>query len=246
MYPNQPKGIGGVVGAGWHLYKACFFKILPLAFITAIVGSLTDFLEVTRVIAVPVAGSNQLVILFLSLVITILIMVWLMGTIYSLLSETALGHSTRLLSSLQVASHHYWKLLIVFIITSIITIVGLILVVVPGIVLGVFLIFSLPLVIVDNRGIGGSIGHSLKLVAGSWWHVFMTLLIPIIVIAVLSCVSFFIFGGTLSNLASTPRWSNIISDIIIMTLLSPWLYGTIIMLLNNVKLRKNLKASIIS
>jgi hypothetical protein len=70
-----------------------------------------------------------------------------------------------------------WPLLGVIVSTWLLTMLGLVLLVVPGVVVGVLLAVSVPALVVEGRGARAALSRSRDLVAGQWWHTFGMLLL---------------------------------------------------------------------
>lgn len=80
----------------------------------------------------------------------------------------------------------FWTYLAVSILVGIAILLGLIALVIPGIILTVWFIFSTNIVVLEGKGIIDSIKQSREYVKGKWWPVFVRLL----VLAVLGIVLF--------------------------------------------------------
>jgi hypothetical protein len=78
--------------------------------------------------------------------------------------------------SYRSAARRLWPLLGVIVLTWLLTGLGLFLVV-PGIVVGVLLVVSVPAQVIEGKGVRQALSRSWNLVAGHWWHTFATVLL---------------------------------------------------------------------
>jgi hypothetical protein len=70
-----------------------------------------------------------------------------------------------------------WPLLQVLASTWLLTMLGLVLLIVPGVVVGVLLVVSVPALVVEGGRGRHALSRSLGLVGGQWWHTFGTVLL---------------------------------------------------------------------
>jgi hypothetical protein len=75
------------------------------------------------------------------------------------------------------------------------TVGGLILLVIPGIYIGVRLAVSIEALVVEGRRGTQAMGRSWELVGGHWWHAFGTLLVAWLLIGVVNAVITAPFSG---------------------------------------------------
>jgi hypothetical protein len=79
--------------------------------------------------------------------------------------------------SYRFAVGRVWPLFLVLVLSWLLTMLGLVLFVVPGIVVGVLLSVSFPALVVESTRVRDALFRSWNLVAGRWWHTFGTLLL---------------------------------------------------------------------
>jgi hypothetical protein len=79
--------------------------------------------------------------------------------------------------SYRTAAGRVWPLLLVIVLTWLLTMVGLLLFVVPGVVVGVLLAVSVPVQVIEGTGAWRALSRSWNLVGGHWWHTFVTILL---------------------------------------------------------------------
>jgi hypothetical protein len=94
----------------------------------------------------------------------------------------ATGANADLGTALRMGLIKLFPLLIASILYLLALAVGLVLLVVPGILLGLSLYFYLPLIVVDNMGILAALESSHRLVWGNWWRTATVVAVPMFII----------------------------------------------------------------
>ena len=108
-------------------------------------------------------------------------------------------------------------------------------------ILAIFLMYALPAVVIDRKGIIESIEFSFKIAWGSWWYSFFSLIIPLIVSAsILILCSFSEWKAIVSKQPYAASWTMVAIQVVAATLIAPWLYSVVVVLYKNVKLRKGI------
>lgn len=91
-------------------------------------------------------------------------------------------------------------LLLLMLINGLMTLIGFILLVIPGIVLSIYLTFSTVILVLENAGVIDSIKKSFALVIGRFWKIFIRLVIPTLVLAIPYLAVYFIIALLLASL----------------------------------------------
>jgi hypothetical protein len=86
--------------------------------------------------------------------------------------------------SYRFAVGRVWPLFLVLVLSWLLTMLGFVLFVVPGIVIGVLLAVSVPALVVESTRVRDALFRSWNLVAGRWWHTFGTLLLTWVLLGV--------------------------------------------------------------
>src|SRR3990167_9095553 len=114
------------------------------------------------------------------------------------------------------------------------TIIGYILLLVPGVMLQVLLYFAFPLFVINNEPIMEAITKSCKWVWGYWWRTFAVLFLATIAAVVLM--------GLVSVMGSAVGGAGFIVkgvlEIILGIIFIPWFYAVMIILFQDLKLRR--------
>lgn len=198
--------VGDVIGRTFDLYKRDFLKyfLLFLA-VQAVIGVLGVFVRIAFPLpklppnATPQAALNFLPVFFGALLLQLALTVtiaWLfssisIGTAIRFASNVVLKGQANMQASLRYATSKLFAVLAVTFVTGVLTVLGAIAFLVPGLILGIMFSLSLPVLLIENTGIFDSLGRSRKLVANRW----MKTLGLLLVIAVISLVVVFISGA---------------------------------------------------
>jgi hypothetical protein len=89
---------------------------------------------------------------------------------------------------------YFWTIVAVSIVYTLFSLVGFILLVIPGIVIMVYYCFAIYFVIFEDNKFEGSLGRSRDLVKGYWWAVFGRFVVGLLLIYAF----YFIIGGLLA------------------------------------------------
>ncbi len=213
--------LGDVIERTFSLYMRNFLKYFAV-FLTfqAVIGVLSTLVMLAFPLPTlpPNATSQQalnflpglLAALFLQLALT-LIVAWVFGSIST---GTAIRFTSGVLqkgqaelkASLGYTVSKLLPILALGLITGILTFLGALAFIVPGIILGIMFSLSLPVLLIENAGVIDSLGRSRKLVGSRWLKTFGLLIVLGIIGIVISVVAsvfsafFGIFGSLVTEL----------------------------------------------
>ena len=146
------------------------------------------------------------------------------GACFRAVAETYLGRSTSWRESLAFAARRFRSIIWIVLLGGLLTIVGAIFCIIPGIYLGVAFAVALPVLMSEGQRGSKALGRSRELIRGRWWKTALTLLVAGLLASILSglvtgvvtatttstgsdrVAIFFIavVGGTLGAVVSTP------------------------------------------
>jgi hypothetical protein len=95
----------------------------------------------------------------------------LTGMVVVVVTEDVVGRSASLELVWSKVRSRIWRLIVLSLVVSVLSALGLALCVAPGIVLWTFWAVSVPALIIENRSIPGALGRSRSLVGGNFWRV---------------------------------------------------------------------------
>ncbi len=168
---QTPLSIGQVLDAGFMLYRRAFKATVPLTLLASVLGILPMLIMGPQLsLAALKPGYFALIFIFSLFGMVVF------GAVFARLDDVASGRNQ--LGFIAAIRRGVAKFLPLFgagIIYGIAVMIGLLLLIVPGVWLSIALAFALNAVILDNVGVIDSFDVSRKLVAGNWWRVVVIL-----------------------------------------------------------------------
>ena len=202
--PTVPRTIGGVLDDTFQLYKAAFSSCwLPMVVI-AVIGMASAYYRFSNVPAVtPGTGFRQLLLQFqavppgyqaLNLLVLLLDLLLYAVLVLNIVGVSRGGKPT-FGTSLATALRRFPALILATIIFAVAVFVGTVLVIIPGIYLGIRLgLFMVPL-LTGPEGPGTSLTTSWRLVAGHWWRTFTLVCVMLVILYVVDLALVAIAGS---------------------------------------------------
>lgn len=200
--PSAPQSVGGILDDGFKLFRASWRPLLPLAVVASVISSVPQFLFAGLAEIKPGEAPPGLA-LGAGAAITFLVVIVLSVVAYSVMlagvDRAARGSATSLRDALGVGIRRAPAVIRTGILVGLAVVVGLVLLVIPGIYLMVALYPVLLLPIAEQLGARQSFRRAMELVKGSWWRT----------AGVLSVVSLLIIAlggiiGVVAGLAMAP------------------------------------------
>ena len=110
------------------------------------------------------------------------------GACFRAVAETYLGRSTGWRSSLGFAARRFHSILWIVVLGGVLTIIGALFCLIPGIYLGVAFAVSLPVLMSEGQRGRKALGRSRALVRGRWWKTALVLLVAGLLASLLSAI----------------------------------------------------------
>jgi hypothetical protein len=199
----------GVIGEAWALYKAHWRHLLTFSF--------TVYLAVAVIGALLAAALTWLGALLAAL-LSLVAVFWLQAALVKAVDDVRDGRADLSLGeTFAAAQEHLTAVIVAGILAAIGIILGLILLIVPGLVLMTWWAVIIPTIVLENRSAGESFTRSRELVRGYGWSVF-----GVIVLVILLLIGFqIVLGLVLTPLAD---WlQSFVSQIVSGTLTAPFI-----------------------
>jgi hypothetical protein len=200
--------LSGVFGEAWELYKAHWRHFFSIAFIVFVV------LAAVGIVLTALLGWLGLLI---GALISLAGTFWLQGALIQAVSDVRDGRAD--LSVSETFSQVYPRLgtiIVAGLLLGLAIAVGLLLLIVPGLYLMTIWIAVIPAIVLENRGIGESLGRSRELVRGYGWNVFGVIVLTILILLGVGIA----IGLILSPLA---EWlGSLIQQIVANTIVTPF------------------------
>lgn len=205
------KGFGELFLSSWEEYRKNFLVFLIIFLLLSLIPSIILYLLGIPITSLNTEISNlgknsdpvqlldifskyryNLLISFVFFIISILLSVWM----YSSLTYNSLYRkkSMSVKESLRGGWKYYLRYLLFGIVSSIFLIGLFLLLIIPGVIFMVFWIFSVYILVGENKGIIDSLKGSYRLVKGRWWRTFGFLLLFFLI-----CIIIFAFFGLVSD-----------------------------------------------
>jgi hypothetical protein len=194
----RPMGIGEILSTALQLYRRHWRTLLAIAAVVVVPFTLLQYLLGDQVRARGEETANGVVVETAAWAVGIaglvtalaglLMFLVLTGAITRAVAAEVAGEDPSLEQSYRFGFHRLGSVLLVSVLVGLATIGGLILLVIPGIYIGVRLAVSIEALVVEGHRGTKAMARSWGLVGGHWWHAFGTLLVAWLVIGVVNAV----------------------------------------------------------
>ena len=191
--PTAPASIGGVLDNGFKLFSACFTSVFGLALLSGLVSQLTSFVllnDTDPATGLPEFGGTLIV----AYLVSVFLSMWLYAAIVARIHAIYCGQPMAIGASLSFGLTRLLPLVFWLIAYFLALVGGLILLVVPGIILGVSLAFASYAVVIERTGAVESLKASHRLVWGHWWRTAALLTIAAFILFVVYLLVVFVAG----------------------------------------------------
>lgn len=206
----------------WAQYQKHFNTLVPIMLVAGIGMYLQWlFLFLGPNQASTVAGKNPMAAVgtfgILSLVAAVVYLIGMIWGYTALINKiNKLDQPMTLGQAFTNAKPYIWPMVITGILVTIFTLIGLVLLVIPGIIVGIWLSFALYIVIAENKKGMEAVKASKAYVDGYWWPVFGRALLMGAVVIVISIV----IGG-IAQMFLGPKLGTLFQNIVSL-IITPW------------------------
>jgi hypothetical protein len=205
--------LSGVLSEAWALYKRHASHFLLISFAIYLVIAI-----VTALLSLALGSFGAIIGGLLSLFGTFL----LQAALVKAVQDARDGRiDLDLRATINAALPFVGAVAIAGILASIAIGIGFVLIIIPGLILLTFLSLIVPEIVIGGASWSESFGRSWRTVRGYAWHVFGTY----VLVFVIMIVAEFIVGLILLALPNAAR--TFISDIVVGTLVAPWLAAVV-------------------
>jgi hypothetical protein len=185
----QPMRPGTILGTAFRLYRRHWRTLLP---VVALAAPLAVSFPSTRVLPGPGSGYQVIVhhravatgtswadtaIVVLAAVVALVVVAVVAGAVTRAAVAAVAGEDLGIRRSYRFGLGRMWPLFLVLVSTWLLTMLGVVLLVVPGVIVGVLLVVSLPALVVEGGRARQALTRSWVVVGGQWWHTFGTVLV---------------------------------------------------------------------
>jgi hypothetical protein len=197
-----PRSIGDIISAAWDVYQKNFAQLLTITAIVVVPGALIYALllemalddfgisvnEATNEISVGRGFFASLLIGAVAGFVSYLVQQLLVGSLTRGAATTLVGRQVDVAASYRYAFARLGGLVILAILYALIVAAGLMLLIIPGLIFGVFLSVAVPAFLIERKTPSEALSRSWNLVSGSWWHAFGTIVITAILTSVVTSI----------------------------------------------------------
>jgi hypothetical protein len=163
-----------VLGEAWALYKRHWRHLLPIAFVVYLLLSLLVLL-----LAWLLGWLGAIAAVLVSIVGTF----WIQGALVVAVDDVRDGRPDLSISeTLSRVAPRITTLTLAGLLAGIAILIGLALLIVPGLVLLTWWLFIVPVIMLEGAGVMDSFGRSRELVRGNGWNVFGLLILTILIL----------------------------------------------------------------
>jgi hypothetical protein len=197
-----------VIGEAWGMYKAHWRHLLPIAFVVYLLISLLALLLAVLLdwFGVAVGALISLAGIF-----------WLQGALVVAIEDVRDGRADLSIGdTLSRLRPRLNTLAVAGILAAIAIVIGLILIIVPGLLLLTAWLVIVPVIMLEGRRVFESFGRSWELVRPQFGSVFVVMILTILILIAVGIV-FGIVGGILDN-----RVADLVLDIASQTVTAPF------------------------
>ncbi len=168
VIPLRPLAVGEILDGVFTTIRQNPKSMLGLSFVIVLFGQLLT-LAVNLGVHDASLGTRQ-VALIPTLIISQLIASIATGAVIIVISEAVLGTRISPGEALNRLAGRIWPLIGLGLLVSLLTILGFVLLVIPGIYIAVLLAFATPVFVLERTRVGEALSRSAELVRGSWWR----------------------------------------------------------------------------
>jgi hypothetical protein len=199
-------GIGEILSTAFGFYQRHWRTLLAIAAVVVVPFTLLQYLfgdqirtrgeETANGVVVETASWAVGVAGLVTALAALLMFLVLTGAITRAVAAEVVGEDPGVEQSYRFGFHRLGSVLLVSVLVGLATVGGLILLVIPGIYIGVRLAVSIEALVVEGRRGTQAMGRSWELVGGHWWHAFGTLLVAGLLTGVVNSLITLPFGDT--------------------------------------------------
>lgn len=193
----RPLSVGEILDVSFTLYRRHFAPLAGVALVCSGVPVLLNmFIEASGGVL-----QNLPLVLVYYLVFAALSAIATAATVF-IVSESYLGRPIDAATALRRAAPYIVKILACSMLTAFLVFVGFLVFIIPGFILVVGLVLSIPALVIEPQlGPGGALSRSWNLTRGSRWRIFGLLLVVVILLyipiaAIGGIVAMFVPGGS--------------------------------------------------
>lgn len=174
---TSPQSIGGVLDDGFRLFRASLPQVVVLAFVGTLAGQLPNMLG-----ADPQSLSGIGAALLVAFVVSLLLSLGFYGAVVGRMNGVARQQELSVGDALSLGLRRLLPLVAVTVLYIIVLMLGFLLLLVPGIIFGLSLMFSFYVVLLEGKGPLAGLAESHRLVWGNWWRTLVIVSVATVIV----------------------------------------------------------------
>ena len=194
------RGLGDILSAAFEIYKDNATKLIlivaivvvPLQFISHFLSGVVfepqkQTVTIGTVTVTETAARSfgtGLLVLLITAIITIVISAALQAAIIRAAAQTTVGDPVDIYQSYRFGFAHFGSVLGASILVGIVVVIGFILLIIPGVIFLTLLAVTIPVVVIERKGVTAAMSRSWNLAKGHFWHVLGTVVVAAIIAGV--------------------------------------------------------------
>lgn len=235
---TEPQNSQQVLEQGFSLYKLSFASALPYSFLAAILMIAPYSLSILYSMSNNIVGHHKiwLWIMAISWLGGFTILSGLIFRLYCICYNVP----SHFVSSIQQALFKLIPLLLLLALYCLIVLSGTMLLIIPGLILTISLMFSFILVITDNQNVLQTLTLSHRLVWGQWWHVACVISVPLllnIIFTMSVLLSAILMLTKIQSKTMDIITTTTLLNIIVQTIFIPLIFSVVLVLLHDLRRR---------
>jgi hypothetical protein len=230
--PNVPLSTAGLWSASVKLYVKSIFPTWFFALFLVVVSQVSIYVIPPLRLVLP--GHQEATAVALVFFVNILLLSYFMSLVLHYMYTKALtGEKVLITNSIKFVWDKYATIVVAMIIYIAICLLGMMLLIIPGIFFSILFIFTMPAILFANKKVISALKYSAHLVWGKWWQTFFVMAPPLAVMYLLSFVIALRYQDNLVMLLTL--------NIVIFSFCYPLLYALVLMRYNDLVVRNEIK-----
>lgn len=172
--PTEPGSIGHTLDSGFKLYVVAFKQVLTLAILAALSVSVPMH---AMILAIPMfaggegaPGAAFIATFVIGFILCMLLYMWFYLAALCRIGAIAYGQNLSVGACMATGIRVLFPVILATILYSLAMMGGFLLLIIPGLVVWVSLIFYTLCIVLEGDGVMESLRHSHRLVKGNWWR----------------------------------------------------------------------------
>ena len=206
----QPRGLGDILTAAFEIYKnnaaqlivIVAVVVVPLQFVSHLITGLAlaakkDKVVIGNITINTVATRSAGVIILAALIGLLIVVVTtsaLQAAITRAAAQTTVGEPVDVAASYSFGLKRFGAVLGTSLLVGLVVVLGLILLIVPGVIFYTMLAVAIPVVVIEGKGATAAMSRSWALAKNNFWHVLGTIVVAGLIAGIISSI-IGVFGG---------------------------------------------------